>query len=342
MADKETQELTQPGDGGSKGLTSIFNLTPRSLTEAMDFSKLMAKSEVVPKEYIGKPANILIAVQKGMELGLTPLMALDSIAVINGRATLWGDAVLGIIRRSGTMDEAYGNGGIIERAPDEALAQKEGSCTVKRKGHEPLTRKFSEADAHTAKLIERGGPESPWTKYRGRMLQMRARSWALRDAFGDVLKGLYLREEEEDRIIDTEATILPPRVKEGEVDKFLSETGGGIKNPQTMTGGASSAAPASANETKHWKGVLEKMTKSPTKNPKVFRYTLVGKDGTQFQTIKNEIVDKAKPFASSGELVAISFTTGQYGNDILELQAGVQPPADEEIPTDSDEPGSTG
>ena len=50
-------------------------------------------------------------------------------------------------------------------------------------------------DAKRAGLL---GKKGPWTEYPQRMLQMRARSWALRDGFADVLKGLSVREEAQD------------------------------------------------------------------------------------------------------------------------------------------------
>lgn len=79
-------------------------------------------------------------------------------------------------------------------------------CTVWRKGQaEPTTRTFSIADAKRAKLW---GKPGPWTEYPARMLQMRARSFALRDAFPDVLKGLRTVEELQDIPPDE---LPPPR-----------------------------------------------------------------------------------------------------------------------------------
>ena len=54
---------------------------------------------------------------------------------------------------------------------------------------------FTVGDAIRAGLWKKAGP---WTMYPKRMLQMRARSFALRDAFPDVLRGLVATEEVED------------------------------------------------------------------------------------------------------------------------------------------------
>ena len=58
------------------------------------------------------------------------------------------------------------------------------------------------ADAKRAGLWGKSGP---WTQYPDRMLLFRARGFALRDAFGDYLRGLRTVEEQGD-IIDVTPT----------------------------------------------------------------------------------------------------------------------------------------
>ena len=69
-------------------VTGRKTLQPQTMDEAMKFSEVISKSGLVPKEYQGKPANCLVAIQWGMELGLAPLQALQNIAVINGKPSL--------------------------------------------------------------------------------------------------------------------------------------------------------------------------------------------------------------------------------------------------------------
>jgi hypothetical protein len=69
------------------------------------------------------------------------------------------------------------------------------TCTVWRKGGTKHTQSFSQADAQKAGLWGKSGP---WTQYPKRMLQMRARGFALRSQFADALAGLITREEAED------------------------------------------------------------------------------------------------------------------------------------------------
>lgn len=163
---------------------SGFSLAPQSLDEAMRFAEVLAKSSIVPKDYQGSPGNVLVAVQWGAEIGLPPLQAMQNIAVINGRPAIWGDAVIGLVRGSGLLESIV-----------EDIEADHATCTVKRRGEEPVTRTFTVEDAKRAGLF---GKQGPWQQYPKRMLQMRARSWALRDVFPDVLRGVHIGEEAQD------------------------------------------------------------------------------------------------------------------------------------------------
>lgn len=159
-----------------------FSLSPTSLEEALKLAELMAKSDLVPKDYQGKPGNVLIAVQMGAEVGLSPMQAIQSIAVINGRPALWGDGLLAVVQSH--PDYEWHD----ESGSDET----QGVCIIKRKGHQPHTSIFTLADAQRAGLV---GKPGPWSAYTKRMLMMRARSYAVRDKFSDAIKGMIPAEE---------------------------------------------------------------------------------------------------------------------------------------------------
>lgn len=163
-------------------------INPQNYQEAWQFSEMLAASEMVPKNFKGKPADILIAMQMGSEIGLKPLQSLQNIAVVNGRPTIWGDAVVAICQSSGMLED------ITEEVTDEYA-----TVTVKRIGQEPHSVTFSMADAKKAGLA---GKQGPWTQYPKRMMKNRARAYALRDKFADVLSGFGITEEEKDRAID--------------------------------------------------------------------------------------------------------------------------------------------
>jgi hypothetical protein len=171
--------------------TRLAVFTPVNLTEAIALSKMMASSDIVPKEYKGKAANILIVMQFGAEIGLPPLQALQCVAVINGRPCLYGDGALALVQ-SHPDYEAHKEW--IEGSGDTRRAV----CQVKRRGQEWHQQTFSVQDAKVAKLWgKRGynGQDTPWITNPDRMLAMRARGFALRDRFADALKGMRLAEE---------------------------------------------------------------------------------------------------------------------------------------------------
>lgn len=182
-----------------------FSLVPTSFDDAIKIAEYLAKSELVPKDYINKPSNIVVAIAWGQEIGLAPLQALQNIAVINGRGVIWGDAALALCMSKPDFEDIHEE---ITGTGDDRVAV----CTVKRKGRTPVTRSFSVQDAIQAGLwqtkpeVERKGQngnytvknDSPWYKYQPRMLQMRARGFGLRDMFPDAMRGLYLAEELDD------------------------------------------------------------------------------------------------------------------------------------------------
>ena len=174
-------------------------LCPQSLDEALRLAEIMAKADIVPKDYIGKPGNILVAIQWGAEIGLAPLQAMSHIAVINGRPALWGDALLAIVRGSGLLASF-----------EEEIGADSATCTAQRRGEAPISRTFSREDAKQAGLLGKAGP---WSQYPRRMMQMRARAWVLRDLFPDVIRGLHVAEEAQDLPVERAmgpAEVLPP------------------------------------------------------------------------------------------------------------------------------------
>jgi hypothetical protein len=167
-------------------VTNRQGFAPATITEAMEFSKMLADSSMVPKQYQGKPQDIMVCVQWGQEIGLAPMQALQNIAVINGKPSVYGDAMMALVQASPQCE------GIEESLENEGTVNPVAVCIAHRKGRKPVIARFSVEDAKRAGLWGKGGP---WQAYPKRMLQMRARGFALRDQFADVLKGLMTIEE---------------------------------------------------------------------------------------------------------------------------------------------------
>jgi len=146
-------------------------------------------SEFAPKDFKGKPESCMLAIQHGSEVGLSPMQSLQSIAVINGRPTIWGDAALALVQSSPVCEYVKE---FTEGQGDNLTAV----CECKRRGYPaPTVSKFSMSDAKRAGLAGKAGP---WSQYPERMLALRARGFALRNAFADALRGLITAEEAQD------------------------------------------------------------------------------------------------------------------------------------------------
>jgi hypothetical protein len=148
-------------------------------------AQFVAQSGFFPA-WKGKPHDAAVAILFGQSVRLSWGHSLLNIAVINGRPTVWGDAMLALCKKAPTFEYCH------ETFDEQTMT---AFCAVKRKGEKEQVRTFSQKDAQQAGLW---GKKDNWIKYPRRMLQMRARAFALRDVFPDVLHGLGCTEEVQD------------------------------------------------------------------------------------------------------------------------------------------------
>ena len=172
-------------------------MVPKSIAEVRELARLIGLAEWAPDSYRDLDGNyvqqkIELAIMHGATVGLGPIAAVQSIAVIDGMPTIWGDGALSIVERSGLLEDMLEE---YQSDPEEGLA---AICTMRRRRRPtPIQNRFSMAMAEQAQLTRK---EGPWQSYPQRMLKMRARSWTIRDGFADVLRGLHIREEVDDFI----------------------------------------------------------------------------------------------------------------------------------------------
>jgi len=174
--------------------------------EVVSFAEYCEKAQFLPKATTKEQAAL--AIVAGLKMGMDPFAAIQNISVINNRPAVWGDAVGGLCAGSGLLEDEY---------EEEVGTGEEYKIVyhVKRKGrsHE-IVREFGYKDAVKAGLW---GKVGPWTQYPKRMMLNRARAFAYRDAFPDVLKGIRIAEEEQDAPIDiTGSVVVSPSPSEAE------------------------------------------------------------------------------------------------------------------------------
>jgi len=192
------------------------------------FANAVVASGLAPKD-INTPEKALISIQFGMELGLAPMQSLQSIAVVNGRPTVWGDAVPGLVRGSGLL-EMYQEEEVGTPFNDDYGWR----ITSLRKGDpKPVITTFTVADAKRAGLW---GKTGPWTQYQSRMLKNRSRTFNFRDNFPDVLKGLRTYEEARD-MVDVEAEVISSKPV-SRVDALADMIAAPVEGPEEVVSDA--------------------------------------------------------------------------------------------------------
>lgn len=150
-------------------------------------AELILKSGMAPRGF-KTPAQVLVAISYGRELGFKPVQSLSMIAVVEGKPALHSDGIPALVFRSGLLESME----IEEGGDNDDFSDAYCLVTVKRKGvggH--FFGQFCAADAKRAGLWGKDN----WKKYPRRMLLNRARTFALRDGFPDVLLGAVTADE---------------------------------------------------------------------------------------------------------------------------------------------------
>lgn len=247
-------------------------IVPKSLSEAYRIAQAVCAAKMAPKG-LDTPEACMIAIMHGLELGLSPLSALQRIAVINGRPTIWGDGALALVKASGLCEA------IDEWIEGDKPETWVAVCNVMRRGDLiPTERRFSVEDARRAKLWGKSGP---WSDYPKRMMQMRARAFALRDAFPDVLGGLYLTEEWIQEHNETDESAQRGAAHSGQV---RTSTIDGFSSPS-----ADNESDRSIEKEQPLHHGAEASTKASDVNSTVVRDSTDARDGTQsIQPIRSE------------------------------------------------------
>ncbi len=206
--------------------TAFKGLMPTSVGEAQALAQALAKSQVIPKSLRNKADDVFVVILTGLELGLSPMQAVNNISVISGNLSLKANLQLAIVRQSGLL--AFWDEGFDTSAQDRM--DWFGWCEVERDGvmdpdtpgkRKRFRRVFSVRQAMNVKITsyeddgsgygnreKTSRPLAEKDNYQNwpeRMYPYRARSWVLEAVFGDVLKGLPSTEGlEGGQIIDAE------------------------------------------------------------------------------------------------------------------------------------------
>jgi hypothetical protein len=214
-----------------------FAIQAKTMDDAMKLCDWLARSPLIPKAYQGNPAAIWTAGAMGQKLGVDLFTAMTGIASINGRPTIWGDLLRGLILANPQLEA------LSETSEGEG-AKLVAVCTIKRRGMEPYTARYGIADAQAAGLLTK----DTWKQYPADMCLNRAFARAARRRFADVLSGLSVAEEQDD-VREVEAKVVDnvPEAKPAKAREVPADVGADAA-PAPAEQPAAAPAPAAAAE----------------------------------------------------------------------------------------------
>ena len=176
---KAAAKTTTPAPAPAPG----FSYITAGLQERADYIARLAPPTILPTAYRGNAANAFVAAETGAALGLEPLQALASIAVINGRATLSSDLMAAVIRRAGHTLR------IVENSPESVTATLIRADDKKFE----FTVTWDKDKATKAGLW---GQKGPWSQYPTQMLRARAITEVARQGASEALMGMIYSPED--------------------------------------------------------------------------------------------------------------------------------------------------
>jgi hypothetical protein len=107
-------------------------MVPKSVADVRELTRLIGLAEWAPDSYRDLDGNYIqqkieLAIMHGITVGLGPIAAMQSIAVIDGMPTIWGDGALAIVERSGLLEDM-----LEEYEVDDGEDGLTAICTMRR------------------------------------------------------------------------------------------------------------------------------------------------------------------------------------------------------------------
>lgn len=202
----------------------ITPIVPVDEKEAGNLTNYYFKVDWVKKKFTSH-GNIFFIICYALELGMTPAQGLLAISMVKDKPVIGTDGLVALAYGSGKLEyfkETFETKEPEDKTSSDIPSDLTAVIVIKRKDIEnEIKYTFSVEDAKRAGLW-RAKPPSPWATYPKRMLQIRARGFAIRDAFGDELKGLISTEEVNDypNLNPTKSVNeAPPQLEHQQTDK---------------------------------------------------------------------------------------------------------------------------
>jgi hypothetical protein len=177
-------------------------IIPRTYQDVASMAQAVCEAGIAPK-FNNERSRVAAIMMSGMEVGLKPMAALRLFYLTpEGQPALLARGMLAVVQASGFLE-------VWEDRIEGEGEDRRAVVMCKRRGMAAIVRTFGWKDVKAAGL----GNKQIYGKYFDRMIWNRAVSYALNDAFADILGGLYDPSELGGPVIDDTGEILPPPVE---------------------------------------------------------------------------------------------------------------------------------
>ncbi len=164
-------------------------------------AKLFSSSSIVPAAYKGNMPNCFIAVDMALRMGANPLLVMQNLYIVHGNPAWSAQFLIATFNKSGKFSALRYEFQGTEGKDDWGCRAVATELATKEKLYGPLV---------TIAMAKKEGWEqksgSKWQSMPEQMLRYRAAAWFVRVYAPEIAMGLRTREEEEDRVIEVEAT----------------------------------------------------------------------------------------------------------------------------------------
>lgn len=161
--------------------SDVVLFDPAMARELTIYANEIAPAALLPDAYRNKPADIIIAAQLGMAIGISPAQAFQEIAIVYGKPSLSAKLMAALVRRAGHTLRVEGD---------------EESCTTtlirKDDPDHPTIRTWTVEKARNANLFK----NKVWEHFTGEMLAWRSISSACKIGAPECLLGIQMSTEE--------------------------------------------------------------------------------------------------------------------------------------------------
>lgn len=222
--------ITKRKDDKPQLVAGSRGILPRNLDELWRLAQWFKRSSIGSK--FQSVEDCAMAIELGLEVGVSPFQAVQNIAVIKGTPRIYGDLGAALVQASGNLEWQK-----VDEIGEPDTDTFGIRVTMKRREQDELyVGEYTVGEAKLAGLwgkTTRKGEPTPWVTHPKRMLYWRAWTFAARDGFADCLKGLAIREEVD--YVDAEVV----SVGEPESDaRNILDAQLGIDKPALPAGGA--------------------------------------------------------------------------------------------------------